>query len=146
MRLPRWTPGPTNSQRPEKRLVSSLWGELSQAILKLFLNPHEQAAGRLGRRSFSVGPRPGRHPRTGADRIPRPEGRDQESTAPPFGSRAQKGGAVDSWSDYDYQLITTRPERYGDGSFCRALGPCWAVGAHEAFGNCVKVTAVYEGA
>src|ERR1017187_7746334 len=75
MRLPRWTPRPTNSQRPEKRLVSSLWGGLSEAILKLLLNPHEQAAGRLGRPSCSVGPRPGRHPRTGADRIPRPEGR-----------------------------------------------------------------------
>jgi|CZKI01.1.fsa_nt_gi hypothetical protein len=73
-------------------------------------------------------------------------GRDDIRALVQIGSRAQKGGAVDSWSDYDYQLITTRPERYGDGSFCRALGPCWAVGAHEAFGNCVKVTAVYEGA
>ena len=36
-----------------------------------------------------------------------------------IGSRVQKGALVDPWSDYDYQLITTRPEKYGDGSFCR---------------------------
>jgi len=63
-----------------------------------------------------------------------------------IGSRVQKGALVDPWSDYDYQLITTRPEKYGDGSFCRELGPCWAHGAHVAFGDSVKVTAVYEGA
>src|SRR5271157_6607678 len=63
-----------------------------------------------------------------------------------IGSRVQKGAVVDSWSDYDYQLITTRPGAYRDGSFCRALGPCWAVGTQIAFGNSLKVTAVYEGA
>src|SRR5271165_4703649 len=63
-----------------------------------------------------------------------------------IGSRAQKGATVDSWSDYDYQLITTRPGRYRGGSFCKALGPCWACGSHVAFGNSVKVTAVYEDA
>jgi hypothetical protein len=63
-----------------------------------------------------------------------------------IGSRVQKGGTVDSWSDYDYQLITTRPAKYRDGSFCRALGPCWAYGSHEAFGKSLKVTAVYDGA
>lgn len=63
-----------------------------------------------------------------------------------IGSRVQNGAVVDPWSDYDYQLISTRPLRYSDGSFCRALGPCWAHGAHIAFGNSVKVTAVYDGA
>lgn len=63
-----------------------------------------------------------------------------------IGSRVQKGAVVDPWSDYDYQLITTRPDRYSDGSFCRALGPTWAIGSQVAFGNSVKVTAVYEGA
>jgi hypothetical protein len=63
-----------------------------------------------------------------------------------IGSRVQEGAAVDPWSDYDYQLITTRPARYRDGSFSRDLGPCWACGAHLAFGNSVKVTAVYTGA
>ncbi len=63
-----------------------------------------------------------------------------------IGSRVQAGAVVDPWSDYDYQLITTRPDRYRDGSFCRALGPCWAIGAQVAFGGSVKVTAVFEGA
>lgn len=63
-----------------------------------------------------------------------------------IGSRVQDRAIVDPWSDYDYQLITTRPGAYRDGSFSRALGPCWAVGAQIAFGNSVKVTAVYEGA
>lgn len=63
-----------------------------------------------------------------------------------IGSRAQKAAAADPWSDYDYQLITTRPGRYRDGSFCQALGPCWAYGTHVAFGDSVKVTAVYDGA
>jgi hypothetical protein len=63
-----------------------------------------------------------------------------------IGSRVQEGASVDPWSDYDYQLITTRPERYRDGSFCRALGTTWAIGAQVAFGNSIKVTAVFEGA
>lgn len=63
-----------------------------------------------------------------------------------IGSRAQAGAAADAWSDYDYQLVTTEPGWYADGSFCRELGPCWAIGSHVAFGNALKVTAVYDGA
>jgi hypothetical protein len=63
-----------------------------------------------------------------------------------IGSRVQERTAADAWSDYDYQLITTRPAGYRDGSFCRDLGPCWAVGRQIAFGNSVKVTAIYGGA
>jgi hypothetical protein len=62
------------------------------------------------------------------------------------GSRVQVGAVVDSWSDFDYQLITTRPEKYRDGSFCRALGPCLAYGSDVAFGDSLKVTAIYDGA
>ena len=63
-----------------------------------------------------------------------------------IGSRVQAGAAVDAWSDYDYQLVTTSPRRYADGLFCRELGACWACGAQMAFGNAVKVTAVFDGA
>lgn len=63
-----------------------------------------------------------------------------------IGSRVQPGATVDAWSDYDYQLVTRRPGRYRDGAFAREIAPCWACGAHVAFGNAVKVTAVYEGA
>ena len=63
-----------------------------------------------------------------------------------IGSRAQGGASVDEWSDYDYHLVTSRPEAYRDGSFARELGKCWVSGAQVAFGNAVKITAVYEGA
>ena len=63
-----------------------------------------------------------------------------------IGSRVQPGARVDALSDYDYQLVTTHPERYADGAFARELGPCWVSGAHVAFGRATKVTAVFEGA
>lgn len=63
-----------------------------------------------------------------------------------IGSRVQEGANVDAWSDYDYQIITSCPERYRDGSFATELGPCWASGSQLSFGNAVKVTAVYGGA
>jgi hypothetical protein len=63
-----------------------------------------------------------------------------------IGSRVQLGATVDPWSDYDYHLVTSRPGRYADGSFCREFGPCWAFGAQTAFGNALKVTGVYAGA
>lgn len=63
-----------------------------------------------------------------------------------IGSRVQAAGIVDGWSDYDYQLITSRPDRYLDGAFARQISPCWAVGTNRAFGNVTKVSAVYDGA
>jgi hypothetical protein len=63
-----------------------------------------------------------------------------------IGSRVQKDAVVDRWSDYDYHLVTSRPEKYRDASFCRELGECWASGAQIAFGNAVKVTGVYADA
>jgi hypothetical protein len=63
-----------------------------------------------------------------------------------IGSRVQRGAAPDRWSDYDYHLVTSRPERYRDGSFTRELGAVWACGSQVAFGDAVKVTAVYAGA
>jgi Streptomycin adenylyltransferase len=63
-----------------------------------------------------------------------------------IGSRVQEGAGADSWSDYDYQLITSSPRKYRDGSFSEKLGPCWAFGSRMVFGNSLKVTAVFEGA
>jgi len=63
-----------------------------------------------------------------------------------IGSRVQAGAVVDDWSDHDYHLVTSRPGNFLDGAFARELGPCWALGTQIAFGNAVKVTAVYEGA
>jgi len=63
-----------------------------------------------------------------------------------IGSRVQRGSSPDEWSDYDYQLITSRPGDYRDGSFTEGIGRCWSYGGRMAFGNVLKVTAVYEGA
>jgi hypothetical protein len=63
-----------------------------------------------------------------------------------IGSRVQKGSSPDAWSDFDYQLITSRPGDYRDGSFAEGIGRCWSYGTRMAFGNALKVTAVYEGA
>lgn len=63
-----------------------------------------------------------------------------------IGSRVQKGGRADEWSDFDYHLVTTSPRRYRDGAFARAIAPCWVSGVQLAFGSAVKVSAVYEGA
>jgi hypothetical protein len=63
-----------------------------------------------------------------------------------FGSRVRDDGTADRWSDYDYHIITSDPRKYGDGSFARDLGPCWASATRVSFGNVVRVTAIYEGA
>ncbi len=63
-----------------------------------------------------------------------------------IGSRVQGGAAADAWSDFDYQLITSVPGKYRDGSFAEKLGRCWAYGSRRVFGNALKVTAVFEGA
>jgi hypothetical protein len=62
-----------------------------------------------------------------------------------IGSRVQQGSSADAWSDYDYHLVTTRPQRYRSGAFCAQIASCWAFGAETAFGNALKVSAVYEG-
>jgi len=61
-----------------------------------------------------------------------------------IGSRVQATAESDRWSDYDYHLVTSRPDRYRNGSFCRQIAQCWVSGVQVAFGNAVKVTAVYE--
>lgn len=63
-----------------------------------------------------------------------------------IGSRVKNDGTADEWSDFDYQLVTTNPDRYRSGEFARELGTCWAVGLEHTFGDVMKVTAVYEGA
>jgi Streptomycin adenylyltransferase len=72
--------------------------------------------------------------------------RDDIKALVQIGSRVQKGSSPDAWSDFDYQLITSRPGDYRDGSFTEGIGRCWTYGSRMAFGNVQKVTAVYEGA
>lgn len=63
-----------------------------------------------------------------------------------IGSRAQAGTRVDSSSDYDYQLVTTEPQLYRDGTFAREIAPIWAVGRVDpTVGGGNKICAVFAG-
>lgn len=62
-----------------------------------------------------------------------------------IGSRVQPAGA-DQWSDFDYQLITTRPAAYRDPAAFRALGEAWVVSLQPVFGGAVKATLILPGA
>lgn len=63
-----------------------------------------------------------------------------------IGSRAQEGATIDRWSDYDYQLITSRPGVYADGAFASELGDPLAVRATRGIiTDASKVTVVLAG-
>lgn len=62
-----------------------------------------------------------------------------------IGSRVQPTGA-DLWSDFDYQLITSRPAAYRDPAAFRALGEAWVISLQPVFGGAVKATLILSGA
>lgn len=62
-----------------------------------------------------------------------------------IGSRAQPAGS-DQWSDYDYQLVTTRPAAYRDPAVYRPLGEPWVVALQPVFGGALKTTLILPGA
>jgi len=59
-----------------------------------------------------------------------------------IGSRVQPGAQPDAWSDYDFQLVTSRPADYRDTRAIEGLGPLWAAAAQPTFGGVTKVTAI----
>lgn len=63
-----------------------------------------------------------------------------------IGSRVQSGAQPDAWSDYDFQLITRRPQDYRDTSSLSGLGPLWVASAQAAFGGVTKATMILSGA
>src|SRR3954470_12680562 len=73
-------------------------------------------------------------------------GRPDVSALVQIGSRVQPDASPDASSDYDYQLITPRREKFRTGEFVRELGPCWAVGREQSFGHAIKVTGIFPGA
>lgn len=59
------------------------------------------------------------------------------------GSRAMPGGGADVWSDWDFHLITTRPERYRHTGWLDTIAPCWGAHAERTPRGFVKVSAVF---
>lgn len=62
-----------------------------------------------------------------------------------MGSRVQPGGHVDAWSDWDYHLISTRPQRYYHTDWLAGIAPLWCAHAERSLRGSIKVSAVFEG-
>lgn len=59
------------------------------------------------------------------------------------GSRAV-AGTSDAWSDWDFQLITTRPADYRHTAWLSDIAPCWSAHAERTPRGFIKVSAVFE--
>lgn len=59
------------------------------------------------------------------------------------GSRAGSAG-VDEFSDWDFQLITTRPQAYRNTAWLEEIAPCWCAHAERTPRGVVKVSAVFN--
>jgi hypothetical protein len=60
------------------------------------------------------------------------------------GSRAVDG-ASDQYSDWDFQLITSRPTRFQNGNWLGEIAPCWCAHTTRTPRGVIKVSAVFEG-
>ena len=59
------------------------------------------------------------------------------------GSRARAAGGTDFWSDWDFHLITTKPQRYQNTGWLREIAPCWCAQAELTPRSVIKVSAVF---
>jgi len=62
-----------------------------------------------------------------------------------IGSRAQGGQAFDKWSDWDFHLISTRPQRYYGTDWLVEIARPWCANAEISLRGMNKVSAVFEG-
>ncbi|MBI2497292.1 MAG: hypothetical protein HYV75_05015 [Opitutae bacterium] len=62
-----------------------------------------------------------------------------------IGSRVQAGAVVDEWSDWDYQLLLRRPERYRNREWPGRIAPCWNAHYERTERGVVKLSAVFAG-
>jgi hypothetical protein len=61
-----------------------------------------------------------------------------------IGSRAQPDAQVDEWSDWDYHLITTQPQRYLKRDWLEQIAPCWSSHIEGTARGVKKVSAVFS--
>ncbi len=62
-----------------------------------------------------------------------------------IGSRAQPGGEVDEWSDWDYHLITATPARYLDPAWPAQIAPVWHAHVERTERGVAKLSVVFAG-
>jgi len=62
-----------------------------------------------------------------------------------IGSRVQAGGVSDVYSDWDFHLITTNPQRYHNAEWVAEIAPPWCAHAERSFRGSHKVSAVFAG-
>ena len=62
-----------------------------------------------------------------------------------IGSRVQRGGTVDEWSDWDYQMIVHQPARYLNRDWPAEIAPCWSAHFERTERGVMKLSAVFDG-
>jgi len=62
-----------------------------------------------------------------------------------IGSRAQSGGEVDVWSDWDYHLIVHNPSSFLNSEWPAQIAPCWCAHYEKTERGVVKMSAIFAG-
>lgn len=62
-----------------------------------------------------------------------------------IGSRVQTGGEFDALSDWDYHLITTRPQKYHRTDWLAEIASPWCAHSERTPRGVIKVSGVFEG-
>ncbi|MBL9218764.1 MAG: aminoglycoside 6-adenylyltransferase [Opitutaceae bacterium] len=60
-----------------------------------------------------------------------------------IGSRVQPGAQIDSWSDWDYQLIVRTPAKYHNRDWPAQIAPCWSAHFERTERAVTKLSAVF---
>jgi hypothetical protein len=63
-----------------------------------------------------------------------------------IGSRVQGAGIADAMSDWDFHLISTKPEKYRNTNWVSEIAPPWCVHVERSRRGVMKVSAVFEDA
>lgn len=61
-----------------------------------------------------------------------------------IGSRVQAKGYADEWSDWDFHLISNRPQKYRNKAWVREIAPPWSAHVERSPWGSIKVSAVFE--
>ncbi|MEI6105640.1 MAG: aminoglycoside 6-adenylyltransferase [Opitutae bacterium] len=60
------------------------------------------------------------------------------------GSRVRSSGGFDVWSDWDFHLITSRPQRYHQADWLHQIAPCWCAHSELTPRGVIKVSGVFD--